>query len=223
MKLDWNNSVLIIFWKDIVHWRTLIWFISMYSMQTTWIQRRCQLKSLMICFWNILIFFCSLVLFSFQKVAKKVLGRCQNITAMQRIQWLSELIKSGQIYLYGLFTAHAPGLTTPRPTRVYGYVIGSTLRQPTSQLKWLELWSFISLGIIINSVFSTKLIEGAGHYLYSDKPKEFNEYVGLILKEVEINYVQNNQNCDDKFWFCSDIADVNDGYLKCKFHEQYNK
>jgi hypothetical protein len=71
--------------------------------------------------------------------------------------------------------------------------------------------------------FSIKLIEGAGHYLYSDKPKEFNEYVGLILKEVEINYVQNNPNCDDKFWFCSDIAEVNDGYLKCKFHEQYNK
>ena len=68
------------------------------------------------------------------------------------------------------------------------------------------------------------MIPGAGHYVYADKPKEFNEYVKLLLEEVEMNHEQSNKvNQDDKFWFCSDIVDVNDAYLNCKFHEQYNK
>ncbi len=39
-----------------------------------------------------------------------------------------------------------------------------------------------------------QIISGAGHHVYADKPKEFNEYVQYLLETFENN---NNNNYDD--------------------------
>ena len=54
-------------------------------------------------------------------------------------------------------------------------------------------------------MFFFKIIKGAGHHVYSDKPTEFNEYICNILKKIE-----RHEQTNEGYLFEDEITDIND-------------
>jgi abhydrolase domain-containing protein 4 len=72
---------------------------------------------------------------------------------------------------------------------------------------WLDSTvGFLAIQTCQSSSISVKLITGAGHHVYADKPEEFNEYVNYYLETLE--------DCDDENFDEINNNDYNNSYNK---------